>query len=83
MISQAYANLFSMSDKVLVLGMVATGTTLSHMQIFFFLANFCIKYFLFLRVIYVQMSLLQLRDHYQEQWVISGEWYGRQEQKHL
>lgn len=39
MISQAYANLFSMSDKVLAIGVVATGTTMSHMQTLFFPSN--------------------------------------------
>lgn len=81
---QAYANLFSTSDKVLALGMADTGTTMSHRQTLLFPCQLlCIKYFLFLRAIYVQTSLLQLRDHYQEQWVISGEWCGRQELKHL
>lgn len=84
MISQAYANSFSMSDKVLAIGVVATGTTMSHMQTLFFPSNhYVLNIFFFLRVIYVQMNLLQLRDHYQEQWAISGEWCGRREQKHL
>lgn len=64
--------------------MVATGTTVSHMQTLLFpYQQLLTKYFLFLRVIYVRMSLLQPRDHYQEQWVISGEWCGKPEQKHL
>lgn len=81
---EVYANPLSRSDKILALGMADTGTTMSHIQTLLFPCQpLCIKHFLFLRAIYVQTSLLQLRDHYQEQWVISGEWCGRQELKHL
>lgn len=49
MISQAYANSFSMSDKVLALGMIATSTTVSHMQTLFFLAShYVLSIFFFL-----------------------------------
>lgn len=43
----------------------------------------CTKFYFYLRAIYVQMNLLLLKDHYQAQWEISGEWYGKQEQKLL
>lgn len=35
MISQAYTNYFNMSDKVLALGMLTTGTAMSHIQTLF------------------------------------------------
>lgn len=49
MISQAYDNSFSMSDKVLAIGMVATGRTMSHMQTLFFPSNhYVLNIFFFL-----------------------------------
>lgn len=39
-------------------------------------------YFCPSRVTYVQMNLLLLKVHYQEQLGIFGEWFGKPEQKH-
>jgi len=49
MINQTYANLFSMNDKVLALGMVAAGTTRNHVQTSFLLTNhYALNIFFFL-----------------------------------
>lgn len=51
MIGQAFANSFSMFEKVLALGMIATGTTMSHMQTLFVLtSNYILNIFFFLGI---------------------------------